>query len=233
MKLNSKSTKLTAMGLIGLITYNVLVFVIFGFEDHEASFWTAYVFMMLAFGVTAVNLLAMGMNGMMVRDWLFGYPIIKHSAIYLVAEFILSIILAIFEEYVSFALAFTPQLLLLAVHLIFAISCFLSKQTIQEIKTKVDDKTRYIKLLRADTEMLASKCQNPALKEECKKFAEAVRFSDPMSNDALFELEKELALAVSDCDHAISQQNDEEAFALLKKANLLLQERNQKCKALK
>ena len=233
MKLNSKSTKITGMGLIALITYNVIFFVLFGFEDHEASFWASYAFMLVAFGVTALNLLAMGKNGMMVRDWLFGYPIIKHSAIYLVLELVLSTLYVSLEEYVSFAFAFTTQLIILAVHLVFAISCFLSKQTIQEIKTKVDDKTRYIKLLRADTEMLASKCQNPTLKEECKKFAEAVRYSDPMSNDALFELEKELALAVSDCDQAISQQNDDEAFALLQKATLLLQERNKKCKALK
>ena len=233
MKLNSKSTKLAAMGLIALITYTVIFFIIFGIEDHEASFWTSFAFMMIAFGATAVSALAMGKSGMLVRDWLFGYPIIKHSTIYLIIELILSTIYVLLEEYIPFALAFTTQLLILAVYMVFAISCFLSKQTIQEIKTKVDDKTRYIKLLRADTEMLASKCQNPVLKAECQKFAEAVRFSDPMSNDALFELEKELALAVSDCDHAISQQNDEEAFALLKKANTILQERNKKCKALK
>ena len=216
-----------------MLTYNVIFFVIFGFEDHEAAFGTSYVFMLIAFGATAVSALAMGKSGMLVRDWLFGYPIIKHSSIYLVLELILSTVYAILDEYIPFALAFTTQLLILAVYLVLAISCFLSKQTIQEIKTNVDDKTRYIKLLRADTEMLASKCQNPVLKEECKKFAEAVRYSDPMSNESLFELEKELALAVSDCDHAIGQQNDEEALELLKKANLLLQERNKKCKALK
>lgn len=233
MKLNSKFAKLIALGLIALITYDVIFFVIFGLTNHEASFWVSYAFMRVAFGVTAANLYAMSTNGMTLKDWIFGYPIVKHCIIYLILEFILSTIYVVLEEYISFAFAFTTQLIILAVHLVLAISCFLSKQTIQEITTNVEDKTRYIKLLRADAEMLVTKCQNPSLKEHCRKFAEEVRFSDPMSNEYLFELEKELTLAVADCDHAISLQNYEEAYELLNKASLLLKERNQKCKALK
>ncbi len=231
--MTNKSTKLAAMGLIALLTYNILFFIVFGFEDHTAVFWTSWVFMLVAFATIAGFMLTMGKGGMLVRDWLFGYPLVKHSFIYIVIELILSIIFVLLEDSVPFALVFATQFLILAVYLIFAISCFLAKQTIQEIKTKVDDKSRYIKLLRADTEMMVTKCQNPVLKEQCRKFAEAVRYSDPMSNDILFELEKELALAVSDCDRAISEQNEDEAFALLNKANMLLQERNKKCKILK
>ena len=113
------------------------------------------------------------------------------------------------------------------------VSCFLSKETIGDVHIKVSDKTRFIKLLGVDAQMLVEKCSDTETKRECHKFAEAVRYSDPMSSEALFELEKELALTVSQCDKAIEANDFVTAKDLCAKAILQLTERNKKCKALK
>lgn len=233
MKLTKKGKMLAAILAIAFVVYNVIFFILCGFTDHGATFWLSWAFMQVAFGAMICVGCILGRQGMFLRDWLFGYPIVKHSTLYLIIEFIVSTVFVVLDDRMPWGWALAAQLLLFAVYLIFAISCFLAKETITEVKTKVSDKTRFIKLLRADAEMLVEKCDDPALKEQCRKFAESVRYSDPMSNEALFELEKELAYTVSQCDSAIVAKEYEQASQLCAKASMLLMERNRKCKALK
>lgn len=233
MKLTKKGKMLAAILAIAFIAYNSIFFLLCGFTGHTAVFWLSWGFMIVAFAAMAIVGLVLGRQGMFLRDWLFGFPIVRHSAIYLVLEFVTSTLFVMFEEHILWGWAFAIQLLFFAVYLIFAVSCFIAKDTITEVNTKVSDKTRFIKLLRTDAEMLAEKCSDPVLADKCRKFAEAVRYSDPMSDEALFELEKELAFTVSECDKAIVAGEYEKADQLCDKASLLLTERNRKCKALK
>ena len=233
MKLNKKGKMLATILAILFITYNVILFILSGFTDHTAVFWLSWAFMMISFGAMACVGLILGKQGMFLRDWLFGYPIIRHTTLYLVFEFVASTIFIIFEQQVGLGWTFSLQFLFLAVYLVFAISCFMAKETISDIHTKVSDKTRFIKMLRADAEMLTEKCADAETKEQCQQLAEAIRYSDPMSSKALFELEKELALAVSECDKAVAANDFESARKLCEKAMLLLAERNKKCKTLK
>jgi len=230
---SNKTLKFALILLIAVAAYNLVFFMLAGFADHTATFWESWGFMMLAIATIIIVFASMGSQGMFMRDWLFGYPIFKHCTIYAFVELVLSSIFAIFEESVSWSVALVIQILLYAIFLVFTLSAFLARDTIKEIGAKVEVKTQYIRLLRVDAEMLEGKCTDPAPKEKCRKFAEDVRFSDPMSNEVLFELEKEISLTVSNCDMALSANNFPMADALLTKASLLLQERNKKCKVLK
>lgn len=233
MKFNKKGKMIACIFAIAFITYNIIFFTICGFKDHSPVFWISWAFMVIAFGIIAVCGLFLGKQGLFLQDWMFGYPIVKYSTIYIIFELVFSIVFVIFEKTVPYGWAFAAQFLGLAVYLVLAISCFISKETIKEVKNKVSDKTRFIKLLRTDVEMLVEKCGDVVLKEQFRKFAETVRYSDPMSNEALFELEKELAYTISECDKAITNEEYERAKQLCDKSELLLAERNKKCKALK
>lgn len=226
--------KLLAMILaICFIAYNVTIFIICGFGEHTAVFWTSWIFMILAFTAMAVAGVILKQRGMFLRDWLFGFPIIKHSTVYLIAEFITSTVFIILEKIAPWSLAIVLQFLFLCIYSIFAVSCFLAKETIDEVRTKVNDKTRFTKLLLADVQMLVMKCTDPALRGQLQKLSEQVRYSDPMSSESLFELEKEITLTVSQCDEALMKDDLETAESLCQKAELLLCERNKKCKVLK
>ena len=233
MNNNNKTAKVAAIGLISFVVYNLVYFIWFGFADHTATFWVSWVSMLVAFCSLALTTLKMGESGMFMRDWLFGYPIYKHSIIYGVVTLVVSTVFSVLDDAVKWTYAFVPLMLIFAAHIVFVISGFLAKDTIQQINTQVKDKTRFIKLLRADTELMASKCTDQALKQKCVEFAESVRFSDPMSSEALFELEKELAYTISMCDKAIVSNDYGMAEKLLARASILLEERNKKCKALK
>ena len=134
---------------------------------------------------------------------------------------------------IPFGWAFAVQFLLLCIYGVCAVSCFLAKDTIDEVHNRVSDKTRFLKLLRVDAEMLVEKCSDAELKKQLQALSDAIRFSDPMSNETLFELEKDITLTVSECSKAVENGDFENANELCKKADLLLAERNKKCKALK
>lgn len=233
MQFTKKGKMIAAILAIAFIAYQVTLFSLCGFGGHTAVFWTSWVFMLAAFAAMTVSVTILGQRGMFLRDWLFGFPIIKHSTVFLIAELTASIVFMLFEKRAPWGWAFAVQFLMLCIYGICAISCFLTKETINDVHTKVSDKTRFIKLLRADAEMLVEKCSDPETREECRKLAESIRYSDPMSSETLFELEKDLALTVSECDRAVAAKDYAAARELCAKAMLQLTERNKVCKALK
>lgn len=231
--MSKKGKMIAAILAIAFIAYNVTLFAVCGFTEHTSVFWMSWVFMLVAFAAMTVSGVILGKRGLFLRDWLFGFPIIKHSTVYIMAELLVSCIFIILEDNIRPGLAFGLQFLMLCIYGICAVSCFLSKEMIDDVHTKVSDKTRFIKLLSIDAEMLVEKCPDPDTKEECRKLAESVRYSDPMSSEALFELEKDLTLTVSQCDRAIEEKDFTAAKEFCAKAMLQLAERNKKCKALK
>lgn len=231
--MSKKSKMLAAILAISFVAYNVILFVLCGFTDHTGIFWMSWIFMLVAFAAMAGAGVILGQKGMFLRDWLFGFPIVKHSTVYIIAEFCASTLFILLENHMKWGLAFAVQFLFLCIYGICAISCFLAKETIEDVHNNVSDKTRFIKLLRVDAEMLIEKCDDAETKTECKKLAETIRYSDPMSNESLFELEKDLALTVSECDKAVTAKDFAHAKELCAKAMLQLTERNKKCKALK
>lgn len=233
MKLTNKGKMLAMILAIVFIAYNVILFVLCGVSGHTGVFWMSWIFMLLAFAAMTFAGVLLGKRGMFLRDWIFGFPIVKHSTVYIIVEFIASTIFIIFEKIIPFGWSFAAQFLFLCIYGVCAVSCFLAKETIDDVHNRVSDKTRFLKLLRVDAEMLVEKCHDPELKKQLQALSEAIRYSDPMSNEALFELEKDITLTVSECGKSVENGDFDEVGELCKKANLLLSERNKKCKALK
>ena len=83
------------------------------------------------------------LNGKLARsrDLILGYPIFYHSAGYGILELVISSIFMILDMWnISWRIGFVIQLLLLAVHLIFAVSCFFTKDIIDNKEHKIQKK---------------------------------------------------------------------------------------------
>lgn len=233
MKINKNMKSAAIMLAVAFVVYNVILFVAAGFVDHTAVFWLSWVFVLLGFVTMAIVGVFLGEEGLHMRDWIFGYPMLRYTYIYTIGELAFSVVFMLCEHSASWKLAFVLQFILLCIYLVFVVGCFFAKRTIHEVKTNTKDKTTFIRMLRVDAEILVEKCTDTELKVLCQRLAEDIRYSDPMSNDALSELEKEIALAVSSCKDAIAVGNLETAKELCGKASVLLVERNKKCKVLK
>lgn len=233
-KLTSKALMTLMMLAIGFITYNVVLFVICGFSNHGGAFWVSYVFMLLAFATLTISGYLLKSRNMQPRDWLFGYPVLKHCTIYIILELISSVLfMGLDYKDCPWGIAFAVQMILLAVHLVFIISCFIAKEMIEDVQTNVKVRTSKIKLLQIDVEMIAESTNNIEIKEAFVKLAEQVRYSDPMSSDALNDLEEQITYVVGQAKTSASMNDVESSLTLCKKASLLLNERNKKCKVFK
>lgn len=227
-------TKMAAIILaVAFAAYHVTLFALCGFTGHTVAFWTSWMFMLTSFAAMAGAGLLLGEKGMFLRDWLFGYPIVKHSTVYIMVEFCASTLFIIFERQIKWGWAFAAQFLMLCIYGICAVSCFLAKETIDEVHARVSDKTAFWKLLRADADVLVQKCPPSALKAQLQQLSEAIRYSDPMSSEALAEWDKEIAEALADCGKAVSCNDLRQAGELCQKAQLLLTGRNKRCQMLK
>ena len=104
-------------------------------------------------------------------------------------------------------------------------------ETVSTTHEKVKAQTQLIKLLTADAATLLGRAKSPDAKIAAKKVYEALRYSDPMSSEALGEIEAELAEKCKALEAAVTadQGVTEAAESLLE----TLAERNRKCKAMK
>lgn len=235
----SQLGKFCAITGIAFVAYNLIFSAACcgtGIFTHGVFFWLAYVFMMLTFPVALIEALITRKVSDQPKDWLFGCPVFIHIAVYMVTELLVSTLCMLLDSIVPWGFWWIPfglQTLLLAVHVIFVISSFIAKDKIKEIDLKVSDATSFIKLLKVDVEVAASKTEDAETKAALMKLAEQVRFSDPISNETLFELEKQIALHVNNADSCIVMGDLAGAKTQCARAAQLLAERNQRCKALK
>lgn len=228
---NKKSTLPLAAFIIGLITYNAALFVIAGFS-HGTAFYTSYVFMLLAFASIIFAAVMMKKRGMGMKDILLGYPLIKHCTIYFIAELIVSVIFMLLDAKVGFAAPFAVQLIMLCVHLMFALSCLIARDKIEEMRTQVNDSTLFISMLKVDADALVLRAKEREVKEAYKKLSEEIRFSDPVSSSPLFPTEQEISAKMAAARECIATDADK-ALALCAEMSALLKIRNEMCKTVK
>lgn len=101
--------------------------------------------------------------------------------------------------------------------------------TDQKIKTQ----TFFIKALTVDASGLMARAQTEIAAEQTKKVYEAIRYSDPMSNEALSGTESQITILFSEFSDAVSAGDDSAVQQTAKNLLILLQDRNNKCKFLK
>ena len=230
-KKNSKFGMMAMIAAIVFVTYNVVLFAVCGFSNHGGAFWISYAFMMISFATLAVSGLVLKGRMVQPKDWLLGYPVLKHCSIYLIFEFIASIaFIALDYIHCPWVIAFAVQMVLLAVHLVFVISCFMAKEMIESVDAKVHQKTSYIRLLTVEVEMIGKRVTEPEVKNAFEKLAEQLRYSDPMSNEALNDLENRISNLVEQAKNVVEKRD---LLRICNSISFLLTERNKKCKILK
>ena len=74
--------------------------------------------------------------------------------------------------------------------------------------------------------------KNPEVKAALEELSEKIRFSDPMSHQALAMVEGELASTIDEITMKLMDGN-EDVTSLIKKAEMQLARRNSQCLALK
>ena len=103
----------------------------------------------------------------------------------------------------------------------------------KEIGDKVRDRTSFMRTLTARAENLFKNSAVPGIKARAKEVYEAIRYSDPVSNDGLKDIEDKISLMFGEFSSAISNNDLQKASDIADSLLTLLSERNKKCKILK
>ena len=218
--------KVMAYSVLGIVfaLFNVLAFVIP--TEKTATFWIAYAFSVVAFGLQ-IGIWKLAFNGTdAIKSKFLGIPLISVGFRYLVVQVIVFAIFMIFPTLPAW-IPVVACSAILGVTVICLIGTETGREEINRIEEKVEQKVFYIKSLQADVELLAETESDPEVKAELTKLAEKIRFSDPMSNNALAEIETEIAYKVKELKTA------ENKLAIIAAASALVAERNKKAKILK
>ena len=124
-------------------------------------------------------------------------------------------------------------LIILGFTAIGVIKAGVASELVNNIDEKIKEKTIFIKALATDANTLVKCAANDDLKKEAMAVYEAIRYSDPMSCDALDSIENQIKNEFIEFNEAIHTEDIDLATEVAKGLLDLLNKRNQQCKLLK
>lgn len=215
---------------IMLVVYNILVFIIP--FDKSGGFWVGYGFSTLAFILTAaVSFYAFNREELLSK--VYGVPLVFVVWSYLVVQLIVGVLEIALQQYIPFQFGIAANAVLLGACAIGLIAVDASKEEIERIDEKVKEKGFYVKTLLADVEGLVGGISDDSVKKVLKELAEAIRYSDPMSNSQLAEIENKIKEKTAALAETVEKSDPDAVKALCGELRQLIAERNGKCKILK
>lgn len=224
---NNKTKNTVAIGLVYVIllgVFNLLVFTIS--KSRNDVFWLSYGFMTLAFVVQIVSMF-LSFKSADVETAFFGIPLASFSVFYLCAELVIGALFMIFQM-ASFTLALVIQVIVLAVFLIVAIISLLARDTVQQIGDNVKEHVSNLKSVLVDIEMIMDVCTDSELKASLRKLSETVKYSDPISNEVVADVEQRIMRKISELRINIDDNQIADAKQSCADLERLYVERNKK-----
>ena len=197
--------------------------------QKTAALWLGYVFAVIAIAVQLYTY-PKAFAGKSVKSKFYGFPIARVSTIYLIVQFVLSLIFMLAGKWVPAWVALICSVLLFAAAAIGFIAADAMRDEVerQDIVHKANVGT--MRALQSKAVFVASQCEDAETKKALDAFAEALRFSDPVSSDALTDIEENLTGLVEELGNAVLDKDFEAARSLCAKASTLLSDRNRMCK---
>ena len=209
---------------ISFVLFNVIAFAVP--TAKTATFWIVYVFTAVAFALQIAIWKFAFKGADTLKSKFLGIPLISVGIIYLIVQIIA---FAVFMALPLTAgwITLVVCALILGISAICLIGTETGREEVNRVEEKVEKKVFYIKALQVDVEMLASAETDSDTKVALTKLAEKIRFSDPMSNDSLADIESEITDKVKELKSAV---NKAEIITII---DSLITERNKKTKILK
>ena len=190
------------------------------------AFWISYAFTVLAFAVQLIIWkVALGRSESLKSKFL-GFPVVHIGIVYLVVQIIAFIVFLSIPTLPIWS-AVVVCAVVAGVSAVCMIASDVGRSEIERVSAKVQEKTFYIKQLQADVELLAGAETDTATRSALMQLAEKIRYSDPMSNEQIADIEVQITAKVA----KLKSSTDKEK--IIDELNSLLDERNRKIKILK
>ena len=190
-----------------------------------ATFWIAYVFTAAAFAAQII-IWKKALGKEELKSKFLGFPVVHIGIVYAIVQTV-AFAVFLFAPTLPVWSAIVVCSVIAGVSAVCMISANAGRNEIERVETKVQKKVFYIRELQSDVELIADAETDADAKAALTQLAEKIRFSDPMSNEQLADLENKISTKVLELKTAVNKV--EVATELIS----LLDERNKKCKILK
>ena len=226
-----KKDKIRLLAGLGicLVLYILVVFLV-PFVKTPV-FWTSFLFTLVAFGLVGASFYIAFLLKPDAKSRFYGFPIARIGAIYGAAQLIACFLFMALGQWIPTWLAvlvYAIGLGLTAIGLISA-EAVVEQIQVQDVQQKKD--VTLMRALQSKVSQMAGLCAgDPDLAALVKEFAEEMRYSDPVSSEAIADAEADLSAAVDELHSALVDGDKAAARTLCRKAAVLLAERNRLCK---
>ena len=190
------------------------------------TFWITYVFTAAAFAAQIVIWKTALGKAETLKSKFLGFPVVHIGIVYAVIQ-VIAFAVFMFVPTLPAWSAIVVCSVIAGISAVCMISAEAGRNEIERVEAKVQKKVFYIRELQADVELLADNETDTASKTALSQLAEKIRFSDPMSNEQLADLENKISIKAAELKTTTSK------LEIATVLHSLLDERNKKCKILK
>jgi len=214
--------------IVLFVVYNMMVFVI-PFKKTDI-FAIVYVFALISIIAFAVSYFFAFDTAKTLKSKFLSFPIFQVGSIYVVTQLSLSTVFMILTSFITIYrwIAIAPCVLILAAAIIKTMTIEVARDKMENIAIKQKINTSFIRSLQVGLEALSERVSDEMLKLKLADLSEAVKYSDPVSNNALSEIESKMETIFSQIKAAIYAGQDD-VESQIDELNNLLTERNKMC----
>ena len=216
-----------------LVIFNLVAFLVkpnlIPGASLDAGFWIAWGGAAIAF---VGNLICtyMASKAKDLTGLFYKIPLITISYGCLIAMFVVGGVLMLIPGCPAWIVA-VICIIILGINAIAVVKASAAADIITETGEKVKNNTAFIRTITVDAENLMGYAKTDEAKAQCKNVYEVLRYSDPVSNDALADIEGEIKQKFAEFSTEIKSGRDVDSIA--ERLVNLISDRNRKCKALK
>lgn len=219
-----------------LAAFNLIAFAFGGFDTvakyTSPTFWIAYGAIMITFGVQLASALY-AFRAESSNKKFYNISLIRIGYVGLILSFIWGGLCMLLFPLLTYWITLIVCLIIVATNVISILKAAVAVDMVEKVDEKLKTQTFFIRALASDAETVMAQAKSDEAKAECKKVYEAIRYSDPMSNNALREVESEIADKFTKFSKAVSLDDVDMIKELACDMIVTLENRNNSCKLLK
>ena len=229
MKKTLRTTYLTVWAVL-LVLFNVVAFALPTVNKFTTAYWCGYVLISLCFVLQLLCALK-AMKAESSEETFYNLASVRSSFVGLIVSFVVGGL--------SMALPFVPYwvgIVACVVVLVFNVIGIAGATAAVEVVESVDAKTKattsFLRTLTVEAQALIGFADADA-KKLCTDVYEALRYSDPVSSEALAETEERMLTLFRSFAEAVKAKQTEESARIAAELTAAIAERNAKCKLFK
>jgi len=218
-----------------LAAFNAIVFivpsVIPGYVKYDSRFWIGWALIIIAFiGNLICALVAFKADNL--QKLFYNLPLITISWSALIISLVVGSLLIIIPGYAVW-IAPVVCILVLAFNAIAVIKASWAAEVVTGIDEKIKNQTSFIRNMTVTAESIMARTKDDEIKAECKKVYEAIRYSDPMSNEELSVIEAKITVKMDEMNTFADANDIGNIKNTTSEIINLIGERNRKCQMMK